>query len=718
MLIALVAAAALGVAPAPKIDDPAALLPADTLIYFGTHSVQASAAANSKSAMHLILGEPEVKAFMQKPVAGADRMLKALLDDAGADPAQAERLSVSKLMAGESVAPIGKLFVALTHVGLPVPGDGQLGAPDVGLIVGVELLDANDLGLVRQLWDKIPLLEETGSHSGQAYFQKTSPEGMVIGLSFVGNLAIVSMSMKSLRAALDRAAGQGASLAEAADYAKLVTTAGGIEAGGSSWIVRAADVSKLIRGVMSMALAMEAADEPELSGKLLAVYDSIGLDALTWLGGVSHRDLAGRVHSTSAVHVDPSIKGLIGDCLGAGMTLDAARLDSVPANCLSMTAGSIDVLPPIYDFAMKAVETFAAEEFGEIQAMIKGVMGEYDLRNDLLANVHGAFLSYSMPGEGFPGTPTSVMRMEVRDGERFLGAISQLASGLSAMFFAGQPVTLKTSEHETWAFNELDISRTPLAMSMMQPAFVIDGQELVMSLESGKALKTALNGLGGATPLSKNADLAAFVASAKRRGELSALTYSDNARTFGALYGQVAGMAGMMAGGLGDLPVDLALMPSEQSITKHLTSSYSAAFTMDGGRTYVGVSESQFQVSDFMPLAVLGGMLVASVATGESIEAPPVELDPAERVQRDLAEIKAGMTVYKLAENRYPDSIADLIKPLADFPEGCLNRDSVPVDPWGNAYSFRLNEKGKPVVWSFGPNGVDDSGSGDDIVKG
>jgi general secretion pathway protein G len=36
----------------------------------------------------------------------------------------------------------------------------------------------------------------------------------------------------------------------------------------------------------------------------------------------------------------------------------------------------------------------------------------------------------------------------------------------------------------------------------------------------------------------------------------------------------------------------------------------------------------------------------------------------------------------------------------------------LPLDPWDNEYQYELREK-KPVIWSFGPDGVD--GTEDDV---
>ena len=51
------------------------------------------------------------------------------------------------------------------------------------------------------------------------------------------------------------------------------------------------------------------------------------------------------------------------------------------------------------------------------------------------------------------------------------------------------------------------------------------------------------------------------------------------------------------------------------------------------------------------------------------------------------------------------------------------DQTSIPTDAWGNVLSYEWDGSGhskssnalKPAIWSFGPNGQDDGGSGDDI---
>jgi hypothetical protein len=545
---------------------------------------------------------------------------------------------------------------------------------------------------------------------------KTTPEGMTISLSFVGNLAVASLSSRTLEAVLDRAASPGAdSLAAAEDYARLLVTSGGLQPGASTWMVRTAALSDLLRGVLAMAMVESGGDD---TAKFGAILDGLGLSGLTWIGGVNHRVASGRVHGTTCVQVDTDAQGLLPRLVAASKPVDPALPSRVPADCLSMGAGSLDWLPEVYDFAMNAFQALEPDGYAEVQAKLAQFMGESDLREDILANVHGTFLAYSLPGEGIAGTPTSIVRFGVRDADRLVTALGTLLSSVGTFALGTDAVQLKESEHEGRRFFEIDVSRTPLAAAMLQPAFAVDGDQVVFSLESPKAVKTALNFSGEGETLADNAAFKTFLKSLTSRGELSTMSFSDNARTFAAAYTQAAGLVQMTAASARDLPVDLALMPSESAITKHLAQSYSGGYVADDGRTHVHRSEGQFQVADFLPILATGAVLGVAMASGNDVfAAEPAEEDPYETVQKHLAEISAGMTVYKIAEGGFPAAINDLIKPLDDYPQGCLGKSEVPVDPWGRPYNFKLNAKGRPFLWSNGPDGVDQGGEGDDIVK-
>ena len=704
---------------APQTDDPAKLLPSDTLIYFGSSG--ASGAAKG-GAMQAILAEPEVKAFLAKPIAAADKTLKELLTQGGISAEDGQRWSVASMMGSEGKTPFGKLFLAMTHFSVTPPSGEADPKPDVGLVVGVELLDPRDIAVLKALWGRIPWTEETGNYKGQDFLMKSNPDGVSLRLTFIGNLAVATLSEKSMQAVVDRAkTASGDSLAKAADYTQLLGTAGGQHPGSSTWIIRVAPMASMINGVLGLAMASAGSDkgQAEAMAKVSSVVQGLGLDGIRWAGGTNWREASGRVKGAAVVSVTPGAPGLLPRCLADSGTIDRKIVERVPGDSLSMSAGSIDWLPAVYDFAMTTFKALEPGEYDNVQAMIKQFMGESDLREDLLVNLHGTLLTYEQPGSGMAEQPASIIRVGLKNPDAFVKALRALASSISSNFLdSPDAVSIKESDHEGRKLYEIDLSKTPLVMSPVQPAFAVDGGELVLCPQSTKALKTALNGTKPESSLAKNAELAAFLDKLAAKGELASIGFSDNAKRFGAVYGQFASMAQMFGGAVGDVPIDLSLMPSEAAITKHLTQCWSGSYVTEGGSTFVGHSEGQFQLSDFLPIVVTAGIVGVSIATGsDAYSAEPKVEDPFEIVQRHLGEISAGMTVFKISEGRYPESIDDLVKPLADYPEGCLGKSEAPVDPWGNPYRFKLNAKGKPQLWSMGPDGVDQGGESDDIVK-
>ncbi len=67
------------------------------------------------------------------------------------------------------------------------------------------------------------------------------------------------------------------------------------------------------------------------------------------------------------------------------------------------------------------------------------------------------------------------------------------------------------------------------------------------------------------------------------------------------------------------------------------------------------------------------------------------------------------------ANGGVPSSLDQLLAPSDAYPDGCLGKSSIPSDPWGNVYTYKTTASGY-VLWSFGPNGTDESGMGDDIA--
>lgn len=729
MLTTLAAATLLVAAPAG--DDPATLLPESTLMYFGTESVRASSKASESSAMSKIMGEAEMRAFLEKPMGAADSVLQQLLEQAKTQAAGAmpEGIDLEAAVEGDfsvksmteaSDVPLGQMFFALTHFELA----NAQGVPDLGFVLGVELLEPGHLEQVREMWNGIPGEPEKGTHGGRDVFSKMIAEGLTVSMTFLDDLAVVSLSDSALKGVIDRFADDGASsLATNADYKTLLAQSNGIPTGGSATFLRVEPLVDIAR--MGLMIAAQEGGEDVDIMKLMSIFDELGLESQKWAGTVSHRAPDGIVHNTQVAKVDLEAPGLIPQLQANAGSLDLSRLGSVPGNTSSLTGTSISGLAAMYDFITSAAQSLAPDEYEMGMAQMNEMLGGVDLRNDLFANIEGDVWSYRLPGMGFMGASAGITTIEMNDPERFMGALDKLLDVVNTQFseeLGGEGISLKRSVHGDHDFYELDLSRTPAgAMAMgVSPAMAIKDGELWMSFESATALKTALNGEFGEESILDNQGFVAFLDDLKRGGDapqLASVGYTDVAESFGEQYRSVAGMLGMMAGGMGDLPVDFSLLPTEQTITKHLGETYAGATLGGDDGLLVARSTSIFELGDFMPIVMTAGLL--GVASELGIEpAPEAEraVPPSELAQEDISQLRAGVTVYKISVGSAPESLEDLVKPLPDYPNGCLGRPDLPLDPWGNAYNYSIKGR-RWSVWSSGPNGIDENEGGDDISR-
>lgn len=717
--------------------DPASLLPEDTLIFFGTDSVKAGSLAARKTAMSRIFAESEVRGFLHEPVSAAEGILKVLISQG---MAEAGGEGLGGMIDGEldlslypdpdaEPLPLGQAMFALTHIDMPTGAPGESMVPDVGLVLAVELLDAEHVAALQGLWGGIPFPSDQSIHAGVTVHEKSmGPDAPVISLAFVDNLAVLSTSPRSLRGVIDRAKGnETSSLAGAADYRALISAGGGLAPGSTTNLVRVPALAGLAKMALAMALAegeQTGEIEPEMVGPLLALYDSLGLDAIQLVGGLSKVGPDGMIHSTSVVRVDDSRPGLIASLASGGNSVDLSLMAGIPADALSASAAGLgNELVQMYDFVMGALTTFAPEEVGEVNAMIAGALGGKSLRDDLLGNMKDHVVNLSVPGVGFPGTPNTIARVGIDRADDFVEAISNLIGFAAAQLEgAGFPISLEQGEHAGMTFYELDLSQTPVAMAGISPAFALRDGEIVMS-DSAPRLRGFLDGAMAEGPrLLDEARFKAFAKGLGSKGDIVAVSYSDTAANFSTMYTQLSAVVPMLAMSGVQLPLDFSKLPRDQAISQHLDISLLGSYRTSDGM-YVSNSIASFSFLDLMPLVGVGALLGIGAEMGIEPEAVPMEVDPAQVASDDLRELKASLTIYKISTGGYPGSLPELLTPLDDFPEGAYTGGALPLDPWGHAYNFAMEAnpaKGgrvMPKLWSAGANGIDEGGAGDDVLK-
>jgi len=117
-----------------------------------------------------------------------------------------------------------------------------------------------------------------------------------------------------------------------------------------------------------------------------------------------------------------------------------------------------------------------------------------------------------------------------------------------------------------------------------------------------------------------------------------------------------------------------------------------------------------------------------AIGRGASVEPTPVPVtepvaEPAvERLGENssgvaldqLKEMQKALEFHKLDTGEYPESLEALTESTADWPKGYI--DSIPLDPWGMSYIYRLTDEGDAVyeLLSAGPD--QEEGTNDDVT--
>lgn len=89
----------------------------------------------------------------------------------------------------------------------------------------------------------------------------------------------------------------------------------------------------------------------------------------------------------------------------------------------------------------------------------------------------------------------------------------------------------------------------------------------------------------------------------------------------------------------------------------------------------------------------------------------------------DIRALSSAVNLFRLDSGRYPTTEEGLdaliAKPAALLPNWRQYFERLPVDPWGNDYIYRNEARNGVdfVIYSRGPNGIDDNGKYDDVVN-
>jgi hypothetical protein len=218
------------------------------------------------------------------------------------------------------------------------------------------------------------------------------------------------------------------------------------------------------------------------------------------------------------------------------------------------------------------------------------------------------------------------------------------------------------------------------------------------------------------------------------------------------MYDLGRGFLPMLAQG-GKMSIDASTLPTAAELFRYLKPSTSFSTRIDG-KLYTYAASSFGPETPLAALALAAGIsnygqkkaaeIAASAAIlpgGEQFEAkgeiraghvvsvgkdgesvPSGDKDPIGGAARTatlsaLRDVKTGLAVYRSQVGRVPDTLDELLKGTDAFPNGFLEGGAVPKDGWKHALVYAAQDKGEHyTLRSCGPNGIDEHGSGDDVI--
>ncbi len=453
----------------------------------------------------------------------------------------------------------------------------------------------------------------------------------------------------------------------------------------------------------------------------------------------------GSVSSETAVDLDPAA-GVFASVLMADAPANRAALARVPAGADSFSAFRLEPRAA-FDAICSAISVSARPGGRSPLEMLKGFEGQLgvSLGDDLFGALGPDAFTYSLPPQpgGLIPLGDMFLSLRVRDRaklEKALDALVTAATDIEGLLIeVSEPTSTRgkvyTIRQDPDTGSARSAGMNPLASQALALSIADDW---LLASSNAVSLKKELRRL--TKPAEEvPADIRKALESAPPTSAV--VSYRDWRPTVRAAWDMLASYApmlgAMMAGDVGEMLPDLQMIPTSQSIVRHMRPSQSYwTVTKDG---VVMRSVGSFGSEVLGVLAGGGAAFFATQAVGMRIDsspdfdhfedaeirpesAPPrassaseSEVEKKARARETIRRLDVALKTYRAEHGALPGSLTELLQSTDDHPAGYLpGWESIPNDPWDTAFLYEA--KGTEfVLRSLGPNRADDGGAGDDL---
>lgn len=397
--------------------------------------------------------------------------------------------------------------------------------------------------------------------------------------------------------------------------------------------------------------------------------------------------------------------------------------DSVVVGTTSIDAGLFykEIMGSLGDAAWKDSVPSALTEMEERYG--------FSLETDVFGSVGSGAAFYMLPVTGVMTVPGMALLVELEDPEAFQKGLEGVLALLGERGEGEYVIKHRPyRDRPMWYFTFNQAGGSPIPIS---PSLVIFDNYLLVTLTNLRA-KKEIKRLGlepGERHQLFGSDLPEGAASAG---------FMDWPALTNGVYGAGRALLSLMGGGM-ELPFDVSALPEAETFTQFFEPTVGWS-KHEGDEIRMRV-ESSFGPATLAGLTAIGG---AAAVMGQELVSPATPPAPHAQKRLEIVSIEAEtdsevgaqaeapkppstneslgflstrLAIYKLEMGRYPAALNDLAKATENYPRGFLGEQVLPPDEWGQALSYTVAEDGQAFqLWSIGPDGIDQQGSGDDLV--